>query len=334
MEDPETKTLEEEAQLSLPIRATQPTIDYLPYWKDANTRQKVRICLFNAAVYLPVATKLTLILTIYPIYVVLYVVPMLADRKDPPELYYWHTSKEHRLAQVQALVLLSLLTYFLFMYFLSFYRAACTSPGSVPDSLDWKLLKTRHPGDSPNAKLFLERKQTTGEVRTCSRCAKLKPDRSHHCRLCDTCVLKMDHHCPWIANCVGYYNYKYFFLMVTYGMLGLWVVTGSLWQTVVVTQRNDDSSFAEIVFVTTVYLIIIVLNVAVTCFWFFHIYLISQAHTTIEFCEKRRKKALDEEVTSSLFNLGIWNNFKDALGQNPLLWPFPCCKALFRLPKV
>lgn len=327
MEDPETKSLEEEPETQLPVRITQPAIDYLPYWSEANRRQKVRICLFNSAVYLPVITKVVLILALYPIYVVCFVCPMIGDATSPPELYYWHSDAEHYSAQIQASILLCLLTYFLFMYSLSFYRAATTNPGNVPDSEDWKMLKTRHPGDSPHAKLLLERKQTTGEVRTCSRCAKLKPDRSHHCRLCDNCILKMDHHCPWIANCVGFFNYKYFFLMVTYGMLGLWIFIGSFWQTVVITQRNDESSYAEIMFITSAYLVNLVLGVAITCFWFFHIYLISQAHTTIEFCEKRRKRAQEEEISPSLFTQSTWQNFKSALGQNPLLWPFPCCKS-------
>ena len=33
--------------------------------------------------------------------------------------------------------------------------------------------------------------------RWCSRCEHIKPLRTHHCRHCGTCILSMDHHCPW-----------------------------------------------------------------------------------------------------------------------------------------
>ncbi|KAF9481622.1 zf-DHHC-domain-containing protein [Pholiota conissans] len=39
----------------------------------------------------------------------------------------------------------------------------------------------------------------------------VKPYRAHHCRVCGTCVLKYDHHCPWIGQCVGARNQKFFF---------------------------------------------------------------------------------------------------------------------------
>ncbi|KAG0341509.1 hypothetical protein BG000_008805 [Podila horticola] len=50
----------------------------------------------------------------------------------------------------------------------------------------------------------------------CSKCHHVKPERAHHCRVCKRCVLKMDHHCPWVLNCVGLDNYKFFFLFVFY----------------------------------------------------------------------------------------------------------------------
>ena len=36
-----------------------------------------------------------------------------------------------------------------------------------------------------------------GAVRYCDKCQAVKPDRSHHCSVCQDCILKMDHHCPW-----------------------------------------------------------------------------------------------------------------------------------------
>ena len=32
------------------------------------------------------------------------------------------------------------------------------------------------------------------------------------CRVCRRCIQKMDHHCPWVNNCIGENNQKYFIL--------------------------------------------------------------------------------------------------------------------------
>lgn len=54
----------------------------------------------------------------------------------------------------------------------------------------------------------------------CLQCHNFKPLRAHHCSICNVCVLRMDHHCPWIHNCVGHYNQRYFLLMIFYVMFG------------------------------------------------------------------------------------------------------------------
>ena len=56
-------------------------------------------------------------------------------------------------------------------------------------------------------------------IRFCEKCQLIKPDRAHHCSVCSTCVLKMDHHCPWVNNCVGFHNYKFFMLFLAYALL-------------------------------------------------------------------------------------------------------------------
>ncbi|KAJ1792004.1 Palmitoyltransferase zdhhc2, partial [Coemansia sp. RSA 2399] len=58
-----------------------------------------------------------------------------------------------------------------------------------------------------------------GEPRYCLKCNLPKPDRAHHCSVCGVCVLKMDHHCPWVNNCVGFNNQKAFLLFIAYAAL-------------------------------------------------------------------------------------------------------------------
>ena len=52
-----------------------------------------------------------------------------------------------------------------------------------------------------------------------------RPPRAHHCRICQRCIRKMDHHCPWINNCVGEWNQKYFLQFLLYvGLLAAYSI--------------------------------------------------------------------------------------------------------------
>ncbi|CAL6111826.1 Palmitoyltransferase [Hexamita inflata] len=50
----------------------------------------------------------------------------------------------------------------------------------------------------------------------CTYCNQIKPPRAHHCKTCNKCVERYDHHCPFVANCIGQDNYKYFFKFCIY----------------------------------------------------------------------------------------------------------------------
>ncbi|RZF32986.1 hypothetical protein LSTR_LSTR008699 [Laodelphax striatellus] len=69
------------------------------------------------------------------------------------------------------------------------------------------------PGYPPQESLIPE------AVSICKKCVAPKPPRTHHCSVCNRCVLKMDHHCPWLNNCVGHYNHRYFFMYMVYIVL-------------------------------------------------------------------------------------------------------------------
>ena len=85
-------------------------------------------------------------------------------------------------------------------------------------------------------------KKKYGGIRMCQRCLKTKPDRCHHCSQCNVCVLKMDHHCPWVANCIGFYNYKYFLNMLFYASLScnLIIFTSKELVSAVLSQPKDS----------------------------------------------------------------------------------------------
>ena len=48
----------------------------------------------------------------------------------------------------------------------------------------------------------------------CPFCKVINTPRSFHCQVCNKCVERFDHHCPWINNCVGQNNYVRFYIYI------------------------------------------------------------------------------------------------------------------------
>ncbi|XP_028165379.1 palmitoyltransferase ZDHHC6-like isoform X2 [Ostrinia furnacalis] len=83
-----------------------------------------------------------------------------------------------------------------------FLQSLLEGPGFVP--YGWKPAK----------------EEDTQFLQFCNVCNGYKAPRSHHCRKCGRCVMKMDHHCPWINCCVGHRNHCYFVIFLGSATIG------------------------------------------------------------------------------------------------------------------
>lgn len=94
-------------------------------------------------------------------------------------------------------ILLRIILFSIYLYLLTFTLYYHFKSMKISNKIDY---------DSP----LINQNEIESNKNYCSKCKTNRPRRSHHCHICGVCILKMDHHCPWIANCVGEKNEREF----------------------------------------------------------------------------------------------------------------------------
>ncbi|KAM3746660.1 hypothetical protein ACB098_06G218100 [Castanea mollissima] len=161
----------------------------------------------------------------------------------------------------------------------------------------------------------LERKP----VGYCPHCQNGKPPRCHHCSICQRCILKMDHHCVWVVNCVGAHNYKFFLLFLVYTFLETTMDTLVLLPNFIQffsEAINHSSSPGNLAIIFLAFVLNLAFALSLLCFIIMHASLVSSNTTSVEVHEKKK-------TIRWRYDLGRKKNFEQVFGTKKALWLLP-----------
>lgn len=223
------------------------------------------------------------------------------------------------------------------LFFISFFRASATAPGRVPDRPPWNSI-------SAEDALYNNEAKKSGGRRYCRYDRKYKPDRCHHCSQCNECVLRMDHHCPWLDNCVGFWNYKFFLLTLLYASLSLLLITvssGWLGYYVFNHTTRHGLDVSRLAIGIALACVSGVGSLVICMFFSIHVVMVLKGVTTLEVfekssgpdddsclgavcCTKRDPRTKEPVHPVSPYKLpSVVRNIKAAMGENVILWLIP-----------
>jgi len=233
------------------------------------------------------------------------------------------------------------------LFFLwSYYMCVVTHPGKVPPAWHLAMEDVERLGAARSEEEWksilaslasqlgcqVRQRSVQNAVRYCEKCLAIKPDRSHHCSVCEECTLKMDHHCPWVNNCVGFLNYKFFILFLLYALcycvtiasttarhfFNLWLTGGGSEESGAEDQEEVGSAKYHILLV---FFVSIMFSLSISSLFSYHIWLLFHNRSTLE---QFRAPSFDNQTSDpNGWSLGKLGNLREVMGDSPWLWLFP-----------
>lgn len=230
-------------------------------------------------------------------------------------------------------------TFFYLMCTISYYRTV-SNGGASPLDIPGFLVRVEDleagMASPPPAVFNNVTAKDNGEMRFCSKCNCWKPDRTHHCRSCKKCILRMDHHCPWFSSCIGFRNHKFFVQFLSYViLLCLICFCASIWALVRYFADEEYKQHYPTLSWIALCLTSGVMGLAVTAFGGYSIYLVFTNQTTLEMMEAVRYKssipsqeyrfqeAPDSRSVGNIFDLGWRDNWCELMGNSVIEWILP-----------
>eukprot|EP00457_Paulinella_chromatophora_P010662 gb/GEZN01010773.1/.p1 GENE.gb/GEZN01010773.1/~~gb/GEZN01010773.1/.p1 ORF type:complete len:306 (-),score=26.15 gb/GEZN01010773.1/:296-1189(-) len=201
-------------------------------------------------------------------------------------------------AELIALVGVWILFNLLYNYFMTQKLGPGFAPSSIPQE---KMAMLAEDPETPDGQPY----------RFCRKCNVVKPMRAHHCSVCRRCVLKMDHHCPWVNTCVGWRNHKHFLLFLFHLNIGsLFYLVFSFPMAFGNLGRISNSYFV----VTSVISLSAFLATGMFLLW--NLFLLLSNQSTIE-CFGN---FFNKDGRGNPYHLGIRRNITEVFGSGNLLW--------------